>query len=1056
MTFLSRMSTRLNHVGISQLSFQSLTKNCLTGPNRFRQIVGNGVISSRRINQYHIVPFRPIYGHIKTYGSSAAKSRFACTRASLSFSSRTFSSMNAPSISDKIKKYVNIFFSLPVLLGIILIEIVEHISLKKFEPSTEKEVASNLPPKIKERLQKLLQLFNGKTDLKKEIPNYKQVFNKFIESIIEPVIELGCPQQRVDVSKALALLIISIKKRQDGDLNPFIDRLVKLYFFNLELLFAGLNEYKDIKDLDPSEIYKDLCRLTHCFGSVGNKQYAHRLAIYSRALMNRSEEEYLSITWEKVKSEKNIEDNIKNIIDYVKGLMPFVVVKVFQKWDKKFSRPINFRKKDCDKGCLTIANETIQNYFEFYKDRSLPPSEWSVLRALNLLSFFIQNRASVPENDLFLVLSEGYLLRAIDYRDEISYYNKEKPEGFNKSYNDFKDALDKKQLRGIQSVWKPYGRIITRLEQSSREENLFTPESFWIQPEKEELEARSINSASAVGYIPIFIGLPYYANRNLLLRTSLMKKMEEQLVNGRGRPNATTCKLVLCGIGGMGKTTLALQFALEQQDNFSHICWINGSSSMTLKESYIKLAVALGCENAIKRQGSEYDDIPGDYISIREICNIVNSSLREQSNEKGFLLILDNVDPQKIKEDKVVLPHLGGTVIFTSRSNMGWDNNLLLQITKLELKETIAWLKKELPQEEVNDLQALALKSNNNPLILHSAIRTIIARKLSVNEYLGLFDEEERVDILNQVLDVSFKYLRKEHPLAWNWMEICSCFRSNTPIPKTFLETWAKDKQIDFTKIEENLHVLGLIEDVSEKEFTVHSTVQNYVIKCSSNKLKSLLMDAQKILDQSADDKVKYPHQQTIDMATNNLKQGRSAFFTMGVAQGDSVPTDPLSEMYLGRARKLLEDSFYHEAMEYYLMVIEIEKRPFWETQNSKLCTAYIGIGHSYRGLEKHYKAITSYKQAAKLGRKVESYIGIGNAYRDIYEYQLAIQYYHKAEEEAKCTEGSCNDRTEYRSNKTRYFCPIIYKNLCKCYTKIDNTAEARIYNQRAQEEVRP
>jgi hypothetical protein len=98
--------------------------------------------------------------------------------------------------------------------------------------------------------------------------------------------------------------------------------------------------------------------------------------------------------------------------------------------------------------------------------------------------------------------------------------------------------------------------------------------------------------------------------------------------------------LVLNGLGGIGKTQLAVQFARKHQETFTAIFWIDGSSETNLKRSIADSAVRLPAEQvtqASKEYSSGANDRPDEVVRnfLNWLCHVEN---------RHWLMILDNVD----------------------------------------------------------------------------------------------------------------------------------------------------------------------------------------------------------------------------------------------------------------------------------------------------------------------------------------------------------------------------------------------------------------------------
>ena len=97
---------------------------------------------------------------------------------------------------------------------------------------------------------------------------------------------------------------------------------------------------------------------------------------------------------------------------------------------------------------------------------------------------------------------------------------------------------------------------------------------------------------------------------------------------------------VLHGLGGIGKTQLAIQFARNYRKKYSAVFWIDGSSKEKLKQSIAGLANQLP-QHQLLEKAKLYAQQP--YEELDGAVEDVLSWFSQSSNEK-WLLIYDNVD----------------------------------------------------------------------------------------------------------------------------------------------------------------------------------------------------------------------------------------------------------------------------------------------------------------------------------------------------------------------------------------------------------------------------
>lgn len=123
--------------------------------------------------------------------------------------------------------------------------------------------------------------------------------------------------------------------------------------------------------------------------------------------------------------------------------------------------------------------------------------------------------------------------------------------------------------------------------------------------------------------------------KNFIDRPEEMTRLEQALLP-ESRPSNRQKIYVLRGLGGMGKTQLALEFATTHRQQFSSVFWLDGESKESLIRSVAK------CVSRIPQ-----DQIPGQ----SRMNNDSDESTVEKfmgwlaiSNNKDWLLVFDNVD----------------------------------------------------------------------------------------------------------------------------------------------------------------------------------------------------------------------------------------------------------------------------------------------------------------------------------------------------------------------------------------------------------------------------
>ena len=246
------------------------------------------------------------------------------------------------------------------------------------------------------------------------------------------------------------------------------------------------------------------------------------------------------------------------------------------------------------------------------------------------------------------------------------------------------------------------------------------------------LEARLVErrqpSPTLPGDLPTGSYLPFPRNGFFTGRKADLQKLADALLGDQ--QSGVVVNQAVTGMGGIGKTQLAVEFAYEYGHRFRGVHWLDLREAQTL-ESQIALCGS--------RMG-----LPQFPPTIPEQ---VTATLREWFEENPRLLILDNFEEvDSANEVLARLRHSGLRLLITSRRT-DWTSSLGLKripLDEFSLQESLEFLRNYLPAERATDEEINKLGSHlgHLPLALELAGRYLAKQsRLSVAEYLNQLDK---------------------------------------------------------------------------------------------------------------------------------------------------------------------------------------------------------------------------------------------------------------------------------------------------------------------------
>ena len=297
----------------------------------------------------------------------------------------------------------------------------------------------------------------------------------------------------------------------------------------------------------------------------------------------------------------------------------------------------------------------------------------------------------------------------------------------------------------------------------------------------------------------------------------------------------TEHRVAICGLGGVGKTALSIQYAHTYQNQYKFIYRMSATTPMEITEGFSKLA--------------DYLVIPSAEILERF------HMLREKLDHylENYLLIIDGADfPSAFELLRTYLPKKG-TCILTTRAHVQTDclNSKVFELRPFGRSEAVNYLMRTsnqcsetLAKCNREPAATLAERLGYHPLALCQAAAYIRTQGMSFERYIALFENYRMKlftaetlhvktgETLFDNLQISLDVIEKSHgcSLATEVLFFFS-FLGQTPIHFSLAKSWleAAHPELGELALMEALHYLqeySLIYTPKSELFSIHLLVQ--------------------------------------------------------------------------------------------------------------------------------------------------------------------------------------------------------------------------------------
>jgi cellulose biosynthesis protein BcsQ/tetratricopeptide (TPR) repeat protein len=247
-------------------------------------------------------------------------------------------------------------------------------------------------------------------------------------------------------------------------------------------------------------------------------------------------------------------------------------------------------------------------------------------------------------------------------------------------------------------------------------------------------------------------------------RDRIMRQLRDRLVARRNAVPST-----LLGLGGVGKTQIALEYAHRFAADYDIVWWISADQPGLVRAQLASLATAL------RLASSETTDQ----------VNEVHEALRRGDPSPRWLIIFDGSDdPEQIRP---FIPEGPGDVIVTSRSPAWQQVGDCEDVGVFERQESLDLLARRVATLAPRDADQVAERLGDLPLAIDQAAAWLAATAMPARQYVELLDTR-LADVLADkpttdyptsaaaTWGLALDRLRRDRPAAARLLELCAFF----------------------------------------------------------------------------------------------------------------------------------------------------------------------------------------------------------------------------------------------------------------------------------------
>jgi hypothetical protein len=285
--------------------------------------------------------------------------------------------------------------------------------------------------------------------------------------------------------------------------------------------------------------------------------------------------------------------------------------------------------------------------------------------------------------------------------------------------------------------------------------------------------------------------LPFGRNPNFTGRENLLDQLHHNLIAGETTIGVAAITQAIAGLGGVGKTQLALEYCHRHRDDYDLIGWLRADEEPALAADMVQLG---------REMGLAVDQTTEQAAQVALVRRWLETS-DSQAGGIRWLLVFDNADTIAPKQLQTYLPRTGqGRVLITSR-NPNWRGMArVLAVNVFGRDEALDFLfeRTGLERELEEEARGLAEELGYLPLALEHAgayvevtgCTLVEYRRLLATQRARLWERAEAPDAYHATItttwELSFQQVRTQNPAAIALFNLC-CFLAPEEIPLPLL-----------------------------------------------------------------------------------------------------------------------------------------------------------------------------------------------------------------------------------------------------------------------------